>query len=161
LSNGGEVIRLYRPGPFFVDAVHYDDESPWPVEPDGEGPTLELLDPGLNNDLPESWVASSGLGTPGRQNFSNTIEKHSLAQNYPNPCHSTTNIPFTLNEAGPVKIELYDIFGHKISTLLNDYREAAKYEVKLETANLPNGIYLYSMWVNNNMVGVKKMVIIK
>jgi len=161
LSNGGEVIRLYRPGPILVDAVHYDDETPWPEEPDGNGPTLELLDPGLNNDLSESWVASYDTGTPGRQNFSNTIEQHNLEQNYPNPCSSRTNIAFTLNEPGPVKIELYDIFGHRISTLLNDYREAAKYEVELETANLSNGIYLYSMQVDNMLVGVKKMVVIR
>ncbi len=35
--------------------VDYDDEAPWPTEPDDTGPTLELIHPDFNNELPENW----------------------------------------------------------------------------------------------------------
>jgi len=159
LSNGGELIRLYSPDHVLVDAVQYDDENPWPEEPDGNGPTLELLDPSLNNDFADSWVASYDTGTPGRQNFSNTIENHSLAQNYPNPCNSKTRIPFSIVSPGFVNIKVYDIFGREITSLLNAYKEVATYEVEWDTANLPTGVYLCAMWVDHQPVGSKKIII--
>ncbi len=69
LSGGGEVLRLYDDSGMLIDSVHYQDESPWPVLPDGHGPTLELKTDTLDNDLPENWRASFVIGgTPGRPN---------------------------------------------------------------------------------------------
>ncbi len=70
LGNGGDAVRLYNADGFLVDIVNYDDNSPWPTEPDGHGPTLSLIDPSLDNSLPESWDASEqDGGTPGEINF--------------------------------------------------------------------------------------------
>ncbi len=69
LSGGGELIRLFDPNDTLVDFVEYDDNSPWPTEPDGDGPTLELMDPTMDNSLGESWQASyMDYGTPGAVN---------------------------------------------------------------------------------------------
>ena len=52
-----------------IDEVEYDDISPWPGEPDGEGPTLELIDSSLDNALGGNWDASNDNGgTPGEIN---------------------------------------------------------------------------------------------
>ena len=48
-----------------IDFVEYDDDLPWPLDADGEGPTLELKNPSLDNLLPQNWMASEGNGTPG------------------------------------------------------------------------------------------------
>jgi hypothetical protein len=161
LSNGGENIRIYAPGLYLVDEVPYDDAPPWPVEPDGLGPTLELVNPLLYNELAENWKASFGLGTPGRQNFSNTIEEHSLSQNYPNPSMSTTQISFSVQEPGYLSIELYDIYGRYISTLVNGFKEKSSYKLYYDTSLLPTGIYFYSMTVDNQLIDTKKMVVIQ
>jgi hypothetical protein len=160
LSNGGEEIRLFAPDNQMIDAVHYDDEAPWPAEPDGMGPTLELSDPSLNNDLAENWKASFAIGTPGQQNFSNTIEEHSLSQNYPNPCQSTTIIPVSIIEPGYLTIQLHDVFGRYISTFLNEYFEKSAYQFSFDTSRLPTGIYFYTMTVDNQLIDTKKMVVI-
>jgi hypothetical protein len=160
LNNGGEVIRLYASNTAFYDAVHYDDESPWPVEADGLGPTLELIDPSLENDYPENWRASFYLGTPGRQNFSNTIEAFSLSQNYPNPCQTTTNIGLSMPESGYLSIQVYDIYGRKVSTLINDHKEQSTYTLSLDTSYFPTGIYFYTMVVDNQIIDTKKMMVI-
>ncbi len=74
LSGGGETIRLIAADTTtVVDEVTYDDSLPWPVQPDGNGPSLELIDPSLDNDVASSWAASidpstNPYGTPGAQN---------------------------------------------------------------------------------------------
>ena len=69
LSNGGEDIQLVSPSGIEVDVVDYDDEGGWPTEPDGGGPSLELIDPALDNADPASWKVSAAIGgSPGQQN---------------------------------------------------------------------------------------------
>jgi len=65
---GNDTARLFSPTDCLVDDVDYDNDPPWPVSPDGNGPTLSLRDPNLDNSLPGSWTASSGNGTPGATN---------------------------------------------------------------------------------------------
>lgn len=68
LNGSGELIRLYNKAGALIDSLIYDDISPWPDEPDGNGPTLELIHPELNNSLGQSWMASPLHGTPGAMN---------------------------------------------------------------------------------------------
>jgi hypothetical protein len=68
LSSGGELIRLFDSTGVLIDTVHYDNNEPWPTEPDGGGPTLELKYWAYDNALPESWSASAEHGTPGAMN---------------------------------------------------------------------------------------------
>ena len=68
LSGGSDLVRLFDNTGSLVDTVRYDDDDPWPLSADGNGPTLELKHPTLDNALWESWSASEGYGTPGVQN---------------------------------------------------------------------------------------------
>ena len=63
LSNGGELIELKNSSGLTIDAVHYDDSSPWPTEPDGTGPSLVLCDPNSDNSLGSNWIASENFVT--------------------------------------------------------------------------------------------------
>jgi PKD repeat protein len=70
LNNSGDVVRLYNNSGILIDNVSYTDSDPWPTEPDGDGPTLSLIDPNTDNSLPQSWLASlEEGGTPGAENF--------------------------------------------------------------------------------------------
>ncbi|MFK5856466.1 MAG: lamin tail domain-containing protein, partial [Bacteroidota bacterium] len=70
LNNGGDAVRVWNPSYILVDIVVYDDYDPWPTEPDGDGPTLSLIHPDLDNSLAESWAPSNqDGGTPGAFNF--------------------------------------------------------------------------------------------
>lgn len=75
LDNGGERIRLMKPDlpdegevPYIVvDEVSYDDEPPWPAEPDGDGPSLERIHLSIYGNDPTNWRKSDNSGgTPGR-----------------------------------------------------------------------------------------------
>jgi hypothetical protein len=58
LENNGERIALIDDGFSVVDEVTFDDVAPWPVTPDGLGPSLELIDPTEDNDTPRNWHAA-------------------------------------------------------------------------------------------------------
>ena len=64
----GEHIRLFNSEGLLINEVEYNDASPWPTEPDGNGPTLELIHPSLDNTSGTNWGYSVGNGTPGEIN---------------------------------------------------------------------------------------------
>lgn len=69
LSNSGERIALADAWGTLIDEVRYDDNNKWGSGADGHGPSLELLDPELENSKPASWVSIGLLdGTPGQHN---------------------------------------------------------------------------------------------
>lgn len=70
-GNGGDAVRLFGPQGLLWDEVVYLDEAPWPIEADGEGPSLELRDPFADNSGVQNWSVSSAdapQGTPGQRN---------------------------------------------------------------------------------------------
>ena len=69
LSNSGEALFLYNDDGILADTVVYVDGGAWPGSPDGDGPTLELVNPVLDNNNPTSWDPSLVIGgTPGQIN---------------------------------------------------------------------------------------------
>ncbi|MBL51328.1 MAG: hypothetical protein CMG57_05160 [Candidatus Marinimicrobia bacterium] len=68
LSGNSDIVRLFDSNGSLVDIVEYDDNPPWPVAADGNGPTLELRHPTLDNLNSKSWSPSEGYGTPGALN---------------------------------------------------------------------------------------------
>jgi len=67
-NGNGELLRLFNSENELMDYVEYDDQIPWPTEPDGGGKTLELINPDLDNNIPENWTASETIGSPGSNN---------------------------------------------------------------------------------------------
>jgi len=59
LKNGGEELRLLDADGALIHAVEYDDRYPWPVLPDGEGPSLELISLSADRSSPWNWAAST------------------------------------------------------------------------------------------------------
>ena len=69
LNNTGETATLVDPMDQTAVAVAYEDNDGWITEPDGDGPSLELMDYNLPNEEAASWATSFVLGgTPGAIN---------------------------------------------------------------------------------------------
>jgi hypothetical protein len=66
LSNDGERLSLVNGIGVIIDVVTYRAEFPWPIAPNGEGDSMQLINPNLDNDLGGAWRA--GLPTPGVAN---------------------------------------------------------------------------------------------
>ncbi len=89
----------------------------------------------------------------------------SLSQNYPNPFNPFTNFQFTLSKSGQVKIEIFNVVGQKVKTLLDrDMRPGvyvADWDGKDEKGNpVSSGIYFYRMHAGD-FSDMKKMVLLK
>ncbi len=67
----------------------------------------------------------------------------SLGQNYPNPFNPITTIPFTLEEAGLVRLSIYDLLGREIQMLVDATLESGEHAVSFNAQGLSNGVYLY------------------
>src|ERR1035437_1867006 len=86
--------------------------------------------------------------------------KYELNQNYPNPWNPSTNIKYSIPKASRVSIRVYDILGNEIKTLVNEEKPASTYELTLNAANLPSGVYFYRIQAGS-FVETKKMVLLK
>jgi len=82
------------------------------------------------------------------------------SSNYPNPFNPMTKIYYQLPEAGFVQLKVYDALGKEVATLVNDRHESGAYEVLFDGVDLPSGMYIYSIKVNNYYES-KKMLLIK
>lgn len=145
LSGSGELIRLFNQEGVLIDTVHYDDNAPWPIEPDGNGPTLELINPVLNNALAQSWMASPDHGTPGAMNSLMTAVSHSAAapqfavEVYPNPVHDQARIKISRSwNRADLYLEVFSLHGQWMTEI--DIGNGD--EVKIDCSLFLPGLYL-------------------
>lgn len=87
--------------------------------------------------------------------------KNILLQNYPNPFNPTTTIKYHIHSAGLVTIEIYNVLGQREQTLVKDFKGPGIYEIKFESANLANGIYLCVLKTESGVIEKIKMIILK
>jgi hypothetical protein len=105
---------------------------------------------------PVTSVHRDGLNTP---------DKIALSQNYPNPFNPSTTIRFLLPQREFVTLEVFDILGRKVATLVNEWKEAGTYSTTLDTRNSPfvissSGVYFYRLQVGG-FVETKKLMFLK
>ncbi|MBA7562499.1 hypothetical protein ES708_04151 [subsurface metagenome] len=170
LGSGGELIRLFNTEDVIVDSLTYDNNLPWPEAPDGDGPSLALIEPSLYNSLPESWAPSVMYGTPGaenevqnvgvNENESNLPVSFSLGQNYPNPFNPVTTIPFSVPKDGKVTIEVYSILGQRVSTVFDGNMSPGRHNVVFKGNGLAAGIYFYIIRADG-FTETKSMIFLK
>ncbi|MDD4960899.1 MAG: T9SS type A sorting domain-containing protein [Candidatus Marinimicrobia bacterium] len=86
--------------------------------------------------------------------------KYMLAQNYPNPFNPVTTIHFELKETGMTSIDVFDITGRHVRTLINTNLNAGSYDLKFDASALSSGVYFYRM-SSGNFTDIKKMSLLK
>jgi subtilisin family serine protease len=89
----------------------------------------------------------------------------SLSQNFPNPFNPLTEISFGLSVPGIVSLEIYDIMGRRVKTLVNENRLAGLHKAIWDSSNdhgekVASGVYLYKLAQGNNVI-TRKMVMLK
>ncbi|MFQ5453487.1 MAG: T9SS type A sorting domain-containing protein, partial [Candidatus Zixiibacteriota bacterium] len=104
-------------------------------------------------------VVKMSLGVDN--NFESGLPKEfSLTQNYPNPFNPSTIIEFALPKSGPVKLEVYNILGQTVNTLIDKTLGAGKHQVEFNASELPSGIYFYRL-IHQDGSETKKMILVK
>ena len=174
LDNGGERLRMINAKGDTILSVRYNDEPPWPWEPDSLGYSLELKDPTANDDPndPLSWRASEQIhGSPGTTPGGNPVndlrdlatlpQEYRLDQNYPNPFNPQTTIRFAVKENGRITITIFDILGRVVDKLVDSKFPAGEYHVTWNASACAAGVYFYQFRAQNNIVITRKMVLVK
>lgn len=123
LSNKDENIVLADAWGNVIDEVHYFDSEPWPTEPDGLGPYLQLIDLDADNSLPENWIAAIYYDN------SEDVSDDDFAV-YPNPTNGVLHIKTDQNI---IFVELFDLTGKSV---------ARSNDTVIDVSNLPNGLFL-------------------
>ena len=83
-----------------------------------------------------------------------------LYQNYPNPFNQSTIINFGCSIKSNVCIKVYDVLGKEITTILNEVKDAGKYSIRFNAANLTSGVYFYRMQIEE-FIQTKQMIVLK
>jgi hypothetical protein len=170
-----DMLRLYNDLDEIVDLVIYSDDPPWPPEPDGMGPTLELIDADSDNLAADAWAASlSEHGTPGQINsITEAVSVPDdvlppelfLAHARPNPFNPSTELHFALPGTGYIELMIYDIKGRRLRTLHTGQLEAGEYRLSWDGRDdhgrfVSSGLYLARL-MSANAVQTQKLMLLK
>jgi len=84
-----------------------------------------------------------------------------LGQNYPNPFNASTTINYATPEASNVTLEVYNLLGQKIATLVNGYTKKGQHSINWDAANFSGGIYFYKLTADDKVIIHRRMALIK
>lgn len=82
-----------------------------------------------------------------------------LAQNYPNPFRESTRIEFSVNASKHVRVEVYDVAGRRLATLLDRTVDAGFHRVEFDGRGLASGVYFYRITTDESSAAKKMMLI--
>ena len=147
LSNGGEQVVVRTPGGELLIDFTYEDEAPWPTEPDGKGSSLASVDINPRGDPndPLYWTAGRRLhGTPfsydlilGEEEEMSVVNEFSM-QLYPNPTRDLFMVQVSGDDGYTTYLTLYDLQGKVLySEAFDSYTE-----LSMDALNVSHGIYL-------------------
>jgi hypothetical protein len=119
----------------------------------------------ISGDLKTVFVDNvyfSKLATDVTEHNGYVPSEYVLGQNYPNPFNPSTQISYSIPKAGMVSLNVHDVMGREVMSLVNGYQAAGSYTATLHTAglNLASGIYFYRLQ-SGSFTAIKKLVLMK
>ena len=115
--------------------------------------------------------SDAGMGYVGHDSFKGLISSKvvvadaapsafAVEQNSPNPANPSTTISFTLPEAGNVTVDVFNVAGQKVDTLVNDFMDSGRHSVVWDGSNLSTGVYFYTI-TSGEFSKTMKMTLLK
>jgi hypothetical protein len=132
--------------------VSYDGDYYFFSRPEGWGASIEA-------DI--YWVGTSFIDSIKSGITFNDPGILKLNQNYPNPFSSSTMISYSLSKNASVELNIYDILGTKVRTLLKEFQGAGNYNIPFDADILPAGVYFYRLSADGGYSEKKKMLFLK
>ena len=113
----------------------------------------------LHTSRGSNTVLSSGIGCvicdflmQTSVSFPTAPGTPTLKQNYPNPVHTSTTFEFIIPEASLVTLEVFNMMGIRVNTLLDEALHGGVHRVHWGAVDLPNGIYFYRLTSRNQFI---------
>ena len=100
-----------------------------------------------------------GWDTPLAKTGSTVPARSAMLTVSPNPFNPTAEISFNLENAGNVKLSVYDITGRQVAVLVNGYINAGSQNINWNAGNLPSGIYFFELNAGNSIATSKALLL--
>lgn len=107
-----------------------------------------------------SWSETYSFTVDSGSKTGEIIGDFALEQNYPNPFNPSTTIPFELKHDAQVVLEVYNLLGQRVETLVDGPLSAGRHEVPWNARDLPSGMYVYRM-MSGRTVQTKSLTLVK
>ncbi len=150
ITNGNMIISIDGVEKVNVDVSYWTFPSYWKagvyLQDDGEATAFF-------NEL--EWPDATPLTTSVGQGSVRLNPEFALGRNYPNPFNPQTTIEYQLSRAANVTLEIFDIGGRKLNTLVRDYKPVGRYKVTWNGKDsmrktVASGVYLYRILVTSH-----------
>ena len=110
------------------------------------------------SDSPEAFYSTSDIDFDGVLSIDDLSTDFNLSHNYPNPFNSKTIIGYRLENDAFVTINIYDVFGKKVSTLVNSNQSSGEHEETFNGENLSTGVYFYVFQIGS-YIEARRMIL--
>ena len=119
-----------------------------------------------NAELSDGNYGLNQVASLGFTQVQTRPENFALGNNYPNPFNPETTLKYQLPEAADVKLEIYNVVGQVVRTLVAEHQNAGRYVVQWDASNdngqaLSSGMYFYRLQAGGEFQQVKKMLLLK
>ena len=114
-------------------------------------------DPGSNN-VTKACESGPVFGAGGV--ITQMVPQEFSISNYPNPFNPETEIHYTLPTDCSVRLEIYNLLGQNVITLVDEYQSAGTYIAQWDASDVPTGVYFYRITAGN-ITATNKMVLMK
>ena len=143
------------------------DKTLWQIKVD----STKIVPSGLAEEwvvqasLPTWFTIASTVGIDEPEESQILPGTFSLSQNYPNPFNPVTNIEFNLPGKSNVTLDIYNIMGQRVKTLLSRELSAGSHTVEWDGSNsigepVASGVYFYQL-ISDDLFISKKMILLK
>ena len=82
------------------------------------------------------------------------------ANTYPNPFNTTTTMTLIMPVAGEMKVDIYNLLGQSITTLINSYKDAGTYKVTWDASDAASGMYFVKAETQGS-IQIQKLLLLK
>jgi hypothetical protein len=130
------LLRAWYPGFFNYEIQQLIEDS---------ADSIDHLNPGYEGLLGAGRINALACITTGIDDQRLNPIKFTLSQNYPNPFNSSTVIRYNLDNDTDVKLEIYDLLGRKVETLISENQHAGMYAIIWYAKEIPSGVYFYKI----------------
>ena len=102
----------------------------------------------------------SEMVTEVEENQTKIPNSFALEQNYPNPFNPSTNITFSVGTYSYTSLQVYDLLGREVATLVNEKKPAGTYTMRWNASGFPSGVYFYRLRIGS-LTETKKLVLLR
>lgn len=157
--NDATEIRNYKETDLVVNRRPPAGDGAWAVEGSTINTTYHYAQFTTNSLGTYSLVDKNMSPLPVEKDIAHEIN-YALGQNYPNPFNPETRIRYSVKEDGKVTMLLYNSIGQVVKVLLDEMKFRGSYEIILNGADLPSGIYFYQLR-SGEFKETRKLVLLK